>query len=175
MYRAVVRLFAVSAIVLGGFSMSVVTVTAEAADFIVEPLDYDFPSEIADAAADGKNLVLMFHQNGCPYCDKMRNRVYPHPKVMGLYDEKFILIEVNVKGDLDVTTPKGDAMAEKDFAAKTRVRATPVFIFYGKDGQQALRLTGYQDPGMFVAAGRYVSNGVFKDGTSFLDFIRSGG
>ncbi|MDH5189013.1 MAG: thioredoxin family protein [Rhodospirillaceae bacterium] len=144
-----------------------------AAEFIVEPLDYDFPGEISAAADEGKNLVIMFHQNGCPYCDKMVKRVFPHPSVASLYVEKFTMIKVNVKGDLDVTTPKGETKAEKDFSSESMVRATPVFIFYSKDGATALRLTGYQDPEMFIAAGKYVSEGVFEDGTSFINYVRN--
>lgn len=147
---------------------------AAAADFVVEPLDYDFPGEVEAAADEGKNIVIMFHQNGCPYCDKMRKRVFPHPAVGELYNEKLSLIEVNMKGDLDVVTHDGEAMAEKEYAQKMRVRATPVFVFLSKDGSEALKLTGYQDPQMFTAAGRYVSTGAFKDGTSFLSFVRAG-
>ncbi len=145
-----------------------------AADFVVEPLDYDFPGEVAAAADEGKNIVIMFHQNGCPYCDKMRKRVFPHPKVNAFYSDKFYLIEVNNKGDLDVVSHDGEAMAEKDYAQKMRVRATPVFAFLSKEGDVALKLTGYQDAAMFNAAGRYVSSEAFKDGTSFLSFVRAG-
>lgn len=147
---------------------------ASAEGFIVEPLDYDFPGEVADAASQGKNVVIMFHQNGCPYCDKMRKRVYPDPAVVSLYSEKFHLIEVNNKGDLDVTTHDGEAMAEKDYAQKMLVRATPVYLFLAKDGSEALKLTGYQDAAMFTAAGRFVSSEAFKDGTSFINFVRAG-
>lgn len=150
------------------------TTPASGADFVVEPLDYDFPSEVEDAAAEGKNIVIMFHQNGCPYCDKMRKRVFPHPQVNAFYSEKFSLIEVNNKGDLEVVTHDGEAMTEKDYAQKMRVRATPVILFLSKDGSEALKLTGYQDPEMFNAAGRYVSSDAFKDGVSFLNFVRAG-
>ncbi|MCK5545977.1 MAG: hypothetical protein KAI27_01300, partial [Rhodospirillaceae bacterium] len=75
-------------------------------------------------------------------------------------------------GDLDVITPKGETKPEKEFASELLVRATPVFMFYGKDGGDALRLTGYQDPEMFTAAGKYISNGAFKDGTSFINYVR---
>lgn len=146
----------------------------QAAGFVVEPLDYDFPGEVEAAAAKGKNIVIMFHQNGCPYCDKMRKRVFPHPKVSALYGEKFYLIEVNIKGDLEVTSHDGEAMTEKQYAEKMRVRATPVILFLSKEGAEALKLTGYQDPEMFNAAGRYVSSDAFKDGTTFLNFVRAG-
>lgn len=151
------------------------TVTpAAAVDFVVEPLEYDFPADISAAAEEGKNIVVMFHQNGCPYCDKMRKRVFPHPKVSALFNEKFYLIEVNNKGSLEVITHDGETMTEKDYAQKMRVRATPVIVFFAQDGTEALKLTGYQDPDMFTAAGRYVSMGAFKDGTSFLRFVRAG-
>lgn len=147
---------------------------AGAENFIIEPLDYDIPAEIEAANDAGKNLVIMFHLNGCPYCDKMVKRVYPHPDVVKLYGEKFTMIKINVKGDLEVTGPNGESTSEKDFAASLGVRATPVFVFYGNDGSDVLKLTGYQDPKMFTAAGRYVSEGAYKNGTSFIDFVRGG-
>ena len=165
LYLVFVSLF-VGVLLFGGTNV-------RAAEFIIEPLDYDFPAEISDAADNGKNLVVMFHQNGCPYCDKMVKRVFPHPQVAELYGEKFVMIKVNVKGDLDVTTPTGEAKAEKDFASESLVRATPVFIFYTKDGKTALRLTGYQDPKMFVSAGKYVSEGIHEKGTSFLNYVQN--
>lgn len=147
---------------------------APAAEFMIEPLDYDIPAEAADAAESGKNLVIMFGQNGCPYCDKMRKRVFPHPKVAAQYNAHFIMFEVNIKGSLDVVSHKGETKTEKEYASEMRARATPLFVYYGKDGQDVLRLTGYQEPEIFMTAGRYVTSEAFKDGTSFLDFVRSG-
>ena len=162
---------AVAALVMA-FVVSATPVRA--ADFVVQSLDFDFPNEVQTSAADGKNVVIMFVLDGCPYCAKMHKRVFPHPEVNAFYSEHFNLIEVDKVGDLDVVTPQGEAMIQKDFADKMRVRATPVFVYLGKDGEEALRLTGYQDVGMFNAAGRYVSSEAYKDGTSFLSFVRAG-
>lgn len=162
---------AIAALVLGAV---VLVQPARALDYIIEPLDYDFPSEVKAAADQGKNLVVMFHLNGCPYCDKMRKRVHPHPKVVEFYGQKFHLIELNIKGDLDVVTPDGENMTEKAYAEKMLVRATPVYVFFAKDGKDVLRLTGYNDVEMFLAAGRYVSSEAYADGTSFLSFVRAG-
>ena len=145
-----------------------------AADFIIEPLDYDIPAEVQAAADDGKNLVVMFGQNGCPYCDKMHKRVFPHPKVAAQYGEHFVMFEINIKGDLEVVSHDGEATTEKEYASKMRARATPLFVYYDKQGKDVLRLTGYQEPGIFMTAGRYVSSESYKDGTSFLAFVRSG-
>ncbi len=165
--------FVVAVAVAIGIGITLGSTHVRAAEFIIEPLDYDLPSEIEDAASNNKNLVIMFHKNGCPYCDKMHRRVFPHPKVSKLYNEKFVMLIVNMAGDLDVVNPKGEVKAEKEFASELLVRATPVFVFYDKNGGNALRLTGYQDPDMFAAAGKYVSDGAFKDGTSFIKYIRS--
>lgn len=146
----------------------------DAAEFVIQPMDYDIPAEVAAAADQGKNLVVMFGQNGCPYCEKMHKRVFPHPQVADQYGAHFVLFEINIKGDLEVTAPDGVATTEKQYASEMRARATPLFVYYDKDGQDVLRLTGYQEPGIFMTAGRYVTSEAYKDGTSFLAFVRSG-
>lgn len=147
---------------------------AGATDFIIEPLDYDIPAEVEAAAEEGKNLVVMFGQNGCPYCEKMHKRVFPHPKVSAQYTEQFVMFEINIKGDLEVVSHNGEGKTEKEYASEMRARATPLFIYFSKDGKDILRLTGYQEPSIFMTAGRYVSSGAYEDGTSFMSFVRSG-
>lgn len=134
-----------------------------AADFRIQSLDNDFPQEIKDAGDNGKLLVIMFHQLGCPYCDKMRTRVFPDAKVDAYYSKNFVMIESNIRGNLDVVSPGGEKLSEVDMAKKYRIRATPVFMFFDKEGTEALRLTGFLDAEMFVRAGQYVVDGVYKD------------
>jgi len=146
------------------------------AEFRIESLDNDFPGEIEAAKDDGKRLVIMFHQAGCPYCDKMRTRVFPDPKVDGYYAKNFVMIESNIKGNLDVVTPGGKEMTEAKMAKKFRIRATPVFLYFDKDGKEALRLTGFLDADLFVRAGRYVVDEVHKrpEKTSFYRYLKQG-
>ncbi|TCS64233.1 thioredoxin-related protein [Varunaivibrio sulfuroxidans] len=141
-------------------------------DFIIQSIDNDFPSEIADAAGNDKNLIIFFHQAGCPYCDKMRARVFPDPKVDGYFTKHFVMIESNIRGSLSVVTPDGKTMTESDFGHKMRVRATPVIVFYDRQGHDVLRTTGYLDPQQFYLAGRYVEDGVYKSGKSFFRYLR---
>ncbi len=142
------------------------------AQYRVESVDNNFPSEIKAAAEEGKNLVIFFHQAGCPYCDKMRARVLPAPKIVDYFSKNFILIESNIRGNLDVVMPSGKTGTERDFAKKNRVRATPVFIFYDKKGNNVLRLTGYQNVKRFYLAGKYVVDGVYKQKKSFFRYLQ---
>lgn len=144
------------------------------AEFRVESLDNDFPSEIQAAKEEGKRLVIMFHQAGCPYCDKMRTRVFPDPKVDGYYAKNFVMIESNIKGNLDVVTPDGKTTTEVKMAKKYRIRATPVFLYFDTDGKEALRLTGFLDADLFVRAGTYVVDGIHKkpEKVSFYRYLK---
>lgn len=143
------------------------------AEYRIESLDNDYQSEVRAAAEEGKRLVLFFHQAGCPYCDKMRARVHPDPKVMDYFSQNFVMMESNIRGNLDVVTPDGQAVKESDFGRMERVRATPVFVFYDQDGSVALRTTGYLDVDRFYMAGKYVVEGVHKTGTSFYRYLQN--
>lgn len=143
------------------------------ADFRTESLDNDFKDEIEAAAEENKNLILFVHQDGCPYCDKMRARVHPHPKVMNYFSKHFVMIETNKRGSLEVVTPEGKTTTERDYARKLRVRATPVFVFFDKKGKEALRTTGYMDAERFYLAGRYVTEGVYKKKISFFRYLQN--
>lgn len=135
-------------------------------------LDNNFQDEIEVAAEDGKRLVLFFHQAGCPYCDKMRTRIHPAPAVMDYYSKHFVMMESNIKGNLEVVTPDGETTTEIGMARKLRVRATPVFAFYDTDGTLALRATGYLDEKLFLLAGQYVVDGGKKTGKSFYRYVQ---
>jgi len=142
------------------------------AEYREESLDNDYQSEVQALAEEGKYLVLFFHQAGCPYCDKMRARVLPSPQVMNYFSDNFVMMESNIRGNLDVIMPDGTAASEVEFARKIRVRATPVFIFYDKDGTPALRTTGFLDADRFLMAGKYVVEGVHKTKKSFFRYLQ---
>ncbi len=151
---------------------SVMPTTVARAEFRVESLDNDIPAEIEAAAEEGKQLVIFFHQIGCPYCDKMRARVHPAPKVFNYFSENFVMIESNIRGNLDVVMPDGTTGTERDLARKVRVRATPVFVFFDKEGNNVLRTTGFLNVDQFYLAGKYVVDEVYKTKKSFFRYVK---
>ena len=141
-------------------------------EFLIESLDNDFPAEIAAAKDEGKKLVIFFHQLGCPYCDKMRKRVLPDPKVVEYYGQHYVMVESNIKGNLDVVSPDGEPMKETELGRKYRVRATPVYVFFDDAGKKALQLTGFLDADLFVRAGQYVVEGMHQKNVSFYRYLK---
>ena len=144
----------------------IVPISPAQAKFLALSIDNNIPAEIAAAAKQGKRLIVMFQEAGCPWCHKMRERVFAQPKVQAYFSDRFVLIEQDVKGDLDLVSHDGLKMTQKEFARALRVRGTPTFIFYELDGSFAVRAPGYQDVATFIATGKYVHHGIYKTGKS---------
>ena len=100
--------------------------------------------ELALVKQEGKlGIFIMFNDPDCPWCQKMKATMLSQPAVQDYYRQHFRLLHVDTRGDTTLTNFSGREMTEKDFAFKEhRVRATPVFIFFGLDGKPMLRYTG---------------------------------
>ena len=143
---------------------------AAAAEFLSLSLDNDLLAEIEDARDEGKRLVVMFEQEACPWCLKMRERVFSEPRVAAYFSRHFVMLQSDIRGDLEMVAPDGEAMTQKEFARRQRVRATPVFLFFDLEGKGVVRVTGFQDSDTFLATGRYVVDEIYKTGKSLARY-----
>jgi thioredoxin-related protein len=122
--------------------------------------------ELETARAEGKQgLFIMFDDPDCPWCHKMKTTVLSQPRVRDYYRRYFRTLRIDTRGDTLLTDFEGREMAEKEFAAKVhRVRATPVFLFVGLDGQVLFRYTGQtRDAEEFLWLAEYVVSGAYRD------------
>lgn len=117
----------------------------------------DLPDDVAEAARNGKRLMLYFGQEGCPYCAALFNTNFSQPHIVEYTQKHFDAIELNIWGDREVTDFSGNTLPEKEFAAKLKVRFTPTLLFFNEKGEQVLRINGYYPPHQFMAALRYVA------------------
>lgn len=149
------------------------TLMAVAADTLGrDPMEHFFQQgfgnlreEMQLASQEGKlGVFVMFNDPDCPWCQKMKATVMSQPVVQEYYRKHFRLVHVDTRGDTSVTDFKGREMAEKDFAFKEhRVRATPVFIFFGLDGTPLVRYTGAtRGVDEFLWLGEFVVSGEYK-------------
>lgn len=127
----------------------------------------DFSEELATAKNDGKKAVLiMFEMDECPFCHRMRQTVLSRPDVQAYFKEHFLMLHVDIEGDVEITDFQGNPTTMKDFSVVNRVRATPVFQFFGLDGNPMRRgrYTGatrdYQE---FILLGRYIAEGISEE------------
>ncbi len=117
----------------------------------------EFAEDVAEAAAAGRRLMVLFHQDGCPYCNRLVEVNLAQKDIEDYLREHFDVVAVNMWGDREVVTVGGKPYTEKTFAAALRVQFTPTILFFDERGKVALRLNGYLPPGEFKTSLRYVA------------------
>ncbi len=127
--------------------------------------------DLQEAKEEGKFLFIMFHQEGCPFCDKMYRVTFQDKEVKEYFTKNFYMVLIDIKGANPVVDFNGEEMTEKEFAHKHRVRATPVFLFVDHEGKQIVKMVGYIPPQDWLLIGRYIVEGHYKN-KSLYKFIR---
>jgi len=132
------------------------------------------PDEVAAAKSGGQQAILiMFEAEDCPWCAKMKATVLNQVAVQDYYRKYFRILMMDVNGDAPMTDFGGQEMPQKEFAFKhNRVRATPVFTFFGLDGKLLTKYTGAaRDPEELLWLGEFVTSGAWKT-TNFTAYKR---
>ena len=112
----------------------------------------DIREDAAEAAKDGKRLMLYFMQDGCPYCKQLVSVNWRQPHIVEKTRRNFMPVAINIWGDREVTAADGRKMPEKRFAAALKVQFTPTLVFFDEKGAVAHRINGYLPPEEFYAA-----------------------
>lgn len=117
----------------------------------------DLAQDVEETSGQGKRLMIMFHQESCPYCAKLVNYNMAQQDIQDYLRKYFEIIDINIWGSREVTGLDGTVLTEKSFAAINRVYATPTLLFLDEKGQTVLRVSGYYNPARFMTALRYVA------------------
>jgi thioredoxin-related protein len=153
-------------------ALSFITASAFAAGTVRDPYAHffndsfgDFSEELQNAREQGKKGVMVFFEmDECPFCHYMKTNVFNQSHVQEWYRDNFLLLAVDIEGDVEMTDFTGKTTTQKAFAAGNRVRATPVIAFFDLEGKQVHRHTG-RTAGIeeFMWMGEYVTSGVYQD------------
>jgi thioredoxin-related protein len=130
----------------------------------------EFEEDIAEATEQGKRLIIYFHQNGCPYCNKLVEENFTDPLILDKLQSHFDLVAINMWGDREVIQVGGKSFTEKTLAEALDVNFTPTLLFFKEDRKVALRLNGYYPIVEFGYALDYVS-GKMEGQTSFTNYV----
>ena len=139
----------------------------------------EFEEDVAEAAKEGRRVMLYFHQEGCPYCARLVEENFTDTETEAYIRKHFDGVVINMWGDREVISVSGQSFTEKSFAAALKVQYTPTLVFLDERGKVALRLNGYYPPDQFQTALKYVAEKHDRSG-SFSDYAlalqkRSGG
>lgn len=132
----------------------------------------DLKDDLTEATKNGKRLMLIFTQNGCPYCNALVERNLSQKDIEELVRSKFDVMALNMWGDRHVTSLDGKSINEKTFAEENKVQFTPTILFFDEQGQVILRLNGYLPPEKFKQAVTYIADKMEKK-VAYQDYLAS--
>lgn len=89
----------------------------------------DMGEDLAAASAAGKRLAVIFEQRGCIYCAKLHEEVFADPEIAAWIAANFMVVQINLFGDEEVTDLDGTALPEKEMAHRWGVVFTPTVLF----------------------------------------------
>lgn len=135
----------------------------------------DLGEEIQLAKEEGKQFVIIYEQEGCPYCKELHKVNLKNPAIKKFMQENYRVIQLDIRGSREVTDFTGKTMSERAFSRKWQINFTPTLSFFpadptlvlnktGKDAE-AFRLTGFWKVFHFETVLRFVRSGAYKKGT----------
>ena len=135
----------------------------------------DLKQDIDDAAKLGKRFVVFIEQKGCIYCTEMHEKALADPKIADYIKANFVVLQLNLHGEREVTDTDGKVLREKEAARRWGAVGTPTILFLprtsaeaeGKTAREAAvaRMPGYFRPPVFEAMFRYVREEAYLKGS----------
>jgi len=141
----------------------------------------DLAEDLQEAKAQRKRLVVMWEQRGCPYCKRNHEVNLRIPAVANYIKNNFVVVQLNLWGDREVTDFDGEVLTEKKLANKYAVLFTPTLQFFpesleevaGRPGGEAevVRIPGYFKPFHFFFLFHYAFDKGYEEQPNFQRWL----
>ena len=126
--------------------------------------------DLETAAGNGRHLMVLVEQKGCPYCRELHNVNFARPEIVDYITAHYDVIQLNLFGSREVLDFDGEALEERALADKWAVNFTPTTIIFHKDNvgatslsaAETFRLPGYLKPFHYLRSLEYVEEGHFR-------------
>lgn len=130
----------------------------------------DLAEDAEEAAAENRHVLLYFHLDECPYCDRMLRDGFENSGYTDFIRENFDSIAINIKGDRVVAYNAGEELTERELAKRLKVRYTPTILFLDRTLKPVLRLNGYRSPERLKPALDFVQQRAYEE-TDFPSYM----
>ncbi len=132
----------------------------------------DFREDVADAARQGRRLLVYFGQDGCPYCKLLMETTFAETRVADKARRRFLPVALNLWGDREVTWVDGRRMSEKELGRLLNVQFTPTLLMFDEKANVIVRLNGYFPANRLEAALDYVA-GRMETRQPFAEYLQA--
>lgn len=131
----------------------------------------DMREDLAEAAAAGRNLMILWEQRGCPYCRELHRVNFRDPDIVAYLRDNYLVVQLNLWGDRAVTDLDGETLSEKQIARKWFVTFTPTVSLINRRDigaasmaqAEAFRMPGYFKPFHFLSGLEFAAGDSYRD------------
>ena len=89
----------------------------------------DLREDLEEASSEDKRLVLFIEQQGCIYCKKMHEEVFPQPDLAAFIEENFFVVQLDLHGSTAAIDFDGGENEQRALMRKWGILFTPTLVF----------------------------------------------
>ncbi len=122
----------------------------------------DMREDLDAANESGKRLAIIVEQFGCIYCRKLHEEVLSDPEVSDYIKENYMVVQLNMFGDEEVTDFDGEALSERDAVRRWGLVFTPTVLFLPEEVAEGQTLAEAAVEVMPGAFGKWTTLDMFR-------------
>lgn len=135
--------------------------------------------DLKEAAADGRDYMILVEQAGCPYCRELHEVNFARDDIVSYIKAHFNVVQLDLFGSREAVDFDGTAFEERDLVFKWGVQFTPTTLLYSAENAGAatfleaetFRLPGYLKPFHYLRSLEYVAEDHYKS-MSFQRYLQ---
>ncbi len=104
----------------------------------------DIGEDLKESGANGRQLMIFFHLDECPYCSRTLDENFREGDVKEFTEKHFDVVALNIRGDRTVEWIDGKTYTEAILVQVLKVYATPTIMFIDPERRIVLRLDGFR-------------------------------
>lgn len=130
----------------------------------------DLRSDLVNAAAQGKDLILLVEQVGCYYCKLLHEVNFANEALVENLTGAYLVLQLDMDGEGMITDLEGRSMTQEELVRAWGINTTPTTVVLAASDPPAgnraeaevFRLPGYLKPFQYDAALAYFASGAYR-------------
>lgn len=131
----------------------------------------DLRTDLAKAADQGKDLILLVEQVGCYYCKLLHEVNFANEALVENLTGAYLVLQLDMYGEGEITDLDGRTMTQEELVRAWGINTTPTTVVLAasnppatsRAGAEVFRLPGYLKPFQYDAALAYFASGSYRD------------
>lgn len=118
----------------------------------------DLAADLQEATQANHLLMILFEQEGCPYCSLMHQVHFRDRNLVKALTEHFDVVQLDIWGGRELTGLDGVSRTEKAQARAWGAQFSPFMLVFDGAGREIFRMPGYMKPRLFKAAVEFLAH-----------------